>query len=297
MANMHRWDWDDLQFILAVSEHKSAAGAARALRVNHTTVLRRINTFEKAHAIRLFDRLATGYVMTTTGEELLSAARAMQGVVSDLERKFVGQDLRLEGRLRVATCDTLMASVLPPFLSEFRRDHPGISLEVCTGNVVTDLAQRHADVAVRTGDAPTDTLIGRRVGEVQFAVYASADFCERHSNQGLKDLKLWLAPNQTLSGLGVAKWLEAHIPSSAVVVRADSLVSLRQAALSGLGCAPLPCYLGDATPGLVRLAFDGLSGISTGLWVLTHRDLRHTARVHAFTSFAAQQLRLRLSPT
>lgn len=293
-AKMHRWNWDDLRLVLAVAEHKSLAGAARALHINHTTVLRRINAFEKEHALRLFDRLSSGYAMTEAGEELLATARAMKGVVSELERKLVGQDLRLEGNLRITTCDTLMASLLPPILGRFGECHPDISLEVTTGSFVSNLSERHADIAIRTGDDPTDTLIGRRVADVRFAVYAAKGAWDHQGAAEITKFPRWLAPDQTLSGMDIYRWMQTSIPASAMVLKADSLVTLRQAALGGVGLVPLPCYLGDSTPGLERLEYDGLADFKTGLWVLTHRDLRHTARVRAFTTFAAGQLRSEL---
>jgi DNA-binding transcriptional LysR family regulator len=83
---MHRIDWDDLRYVLAVAEHGSLAAGARALGVNHTTVLRRINAFESAQAVRLFERLPTGYALTAGGEELLAAARQMGDVAAMLQR-------------------------------------------------------------------------------------------------------------------------------------------------------------------------------------------------------------------
>lgn len=279
---------------MAVAEHRSLASAARALGVNHTTVLRRINAFETEHALRLFDRLPSGYAMTEAGEELLATARAMEGVVSELERKLVGKDLRLEGTLRITTCDTMMASLLPAVLGQFAECHPNISLEVTTGNFVSNLSERHADVAVRTGDDPTETLIGRRVADVRFAVYAAESLAERDGSADPTKTGKWLAPDMTLSGMDIYRWIQTAIPSESIVMRADSLVTLRQAALAGLGYVPLPCYLGDTTPGLVKLGYRGLSSFKTGLWALTHRGLRHTARVRAFTQFAAENLAARL---
>jgi DNA-binding transcriptional LysR family regulator len=65
---------------------------------------------------------------------------------------------------------------------------------------------------------------------------------------------------------------------------------LRQAALAGLGVTALPCYLGNTTPGLVRLRPEPIGAMETALWVLTHEDLRRTTRVSAFTDFIAQAL-------
>ncbi|KPU61094.1 bacterial regulatory helix-turn-helix, lysR family protein [Pseudomonas fluorescens] len=287
---MHTWDWGDLRLILAVAEHKSFAAAGRALHLNHTTVLRRINAFEKLHAFRLFDRLSTGYTMTDAGEELLQTAQIMNIAVSELSRKLEGKDLRLEGILRITTCDTLMASILPEALGGFSELHPEISLEITTGNFISDLAQRHADVAIRTSDSPPDALIGRRIADVGFAVYAARGFSQRHGSVDPAHFNRWLAPDLALGQMDIAKWLRASVPATSIVFKADSLVTLRQAALGGLGIAALPCYLGDSTPGLERVPFVGLNALKTGLWVLTHQDLRHTARVQAFTRFLNEAL-------
>src|SRR5688572_30945956 len=98
-------DWDDLRYVLAVTEAGSLSGAARKLGVNHTTVLRRVGHFERRLGLRLFERLPTGYVLTAGGEELIAASRQIEATVTTLERKLAGQDLRLEGTVRVTTTD------------------------------------------------------------------------------------------------------------------------------------------------------------------------------------------------
>ena len=95
--SVHRMEWDDLQYVLAVADAGSLAGAAELLRVNRTTVLRRINAFERKHAVRLFDRLPSGYALTPGGGELLTAARGLEHTILTLERKIAGEDQRTEG--------------------------------------------------------------------------------------------------------------------------------------------------------------------------------------------------------
>jgi DNA-binding transcriptional LysR family regulator len=146
---MTQLEWDDLRYVLAVATSGSLAGAARNLGVNHTTVLRRIGAFEQRLGLRLFERLPTGYVLTAGGEELITAARHIDDTVTALERKLAGQDLRLSGVLRITTTDTLMGSILPEILAEFRDSHPGIAIEVAISNLMFNLTRRDADVAIR----------------------------------------------------------------------------------------------------------------------------------------------------
>ncbi|WNJ87883.1 LysR family transcriptional regulator [Bosea sp. 685] len=294
-AKMHSWNWDDLRFVLAVAEHRTLAGAGRAMRVNHTTVLRRINAFEQSYGLRLFDRLPHGYALTDSGDELLKAANEMSTIVDNLERKLTGRDLRLEGILRITTCDTLMGSVLPGILRAFSALHPGITLEVTTGSFVTDLAQRDAHIAIRTGDDIPDRLIGRRISDVGFGIYAAMDLVEQNENVEPRAFDRWLVPDVTLGGMGISRWLNKNVPAGAVALRADSLIALRQAAQAGLGFALLPHYLGDLSPNLRRVRYSAPEFETTGLWVLTHEDLRRTARVNTFTAFASKELQ-RLRP-
>jgi DNA-binding transcriptional LysR family regulator len=287
---MASFEWDDLRYVLAVANAKSLAGAARALGVNHTTVLRRVSAFEKRLGLRLFERLATGYVLTAGGEELIATARHIDDTVTALERTLAGQDLRLSGAVRITTTDTLMGSVLPGILAEFREAYPGIQVEVAVSNLMLNLSKRDADVAIRPAKDPPETLVGRRVAKVAFAIYASRAYIAQHGKiaDKISDLRKqqWIAPDDSLAGTSVAQWMRAELPDVDVSLRADSLVAMRQAAQAGLGLAALPCYLGDTSPDLLCV-HPPIAAMETALWILTHDDLRHTARIRAFTEFAA----------
>ena len=84
-------NWDDLRVFLAIADQGSLAGAARQLRVNHSTVFRRLNTIEEDLKVRLFERLPRGYVLTAAGEEMTVAARRVEADVADIERRIVGR--------------------------------------------------------------------------------------------------------------------------------------------------------------------------------------------------------------
>jgi DNA-binding transcriptional LysR family regulator len=278
--------WDDLRYVLAVADGGSLASAARNLRVNHTTVLRRVGAFEKQLGLRLFERLPTGYALTAGGEELIAAARHIDDTVTTLERKLAGQDLRLSGIVRVTTTDTLMGSILPEILAEFRAAQPGIQIEVGLSNLMFNLSKRDADVAIRPAKDPPETLVGRRVATVAFAIYGSAKYLLKHRKIDDLAAHQWVAPDDSLSDTSVAQWMRAEQPQAEVTFRADSLLGLRQAAQAGLGLAALPCYLGDTSSDLVCVR-SPIAAMETALWILTHEDLRHTARIRAFTEFAA----------
>jgi DNA-binding transcriptional LysR family regulator len=281
-------DWADLRYILAVAEHGSLAAAGRKLNVSHTTVLRRINAFEAEHGLRLFDRLASGYALTAGGEQVLAAARQISDIVDSVQRKLVGQDLRLEGQIRVSTTDTLMASILPPILAAFAERYPGIVIEISVSNTLADLTRREADVAIRAAGTPPDTLVGRKLACTAWALYGVIDHVPRDLSE-----TTWIAPDDSLVRTAYAVWLRENMPRARIVARSDSFVAMRELALQGVGVVALPCYLGDTCAGLQRVG-GALPGVSNELWIITHEELRRTARITAFMSFvgdAIQRLR------
>ena len=285
----HRVNWDDLRFVLAVADHGSVASAARRLGVNHTTVLRRMHAFEESKRIRLFERLPTGYVLTAEGEQLVVAARSIDDTVAALERRIAGQDLKLEGVIRVTTTDSFMTSVLPRHLASFRRRHPRITIELALTNSRLNLTKRDADVAIRPARELPSPLIGTRVSDVAFAVYAARSYLDDHPVDIFAKDHAWLGGDELLANSPVSGWMQRHVPEARIVFRADSFVALRHATEAGLGMAVLPCCLADAYSSLERL--DGpVDDLRTGLWVLTHLDLSRAARIRAFTEHMEKAL-------
>ena len=286
---MHSCDWDDLRYALAVADAGSLAGAARKLGVDHTTVLRRMASLEAQLGARLFERAATGYAPTAAGEALVAAARQVGETVTDLERRIAGQDLRLNGTLRVATTDTLMQSLLPSVLTRFATQHSDLHLEISTATTMVNLTKREADVAVRAARKLPENLVGRRVAEVAFALYASNHYLRSVPARRPLDKHIWVGLDDSLAGTSIAHWMRTTLSQPLVRARADTLTAACKMAEAGLGVVALPCYLGDLSRGLRRIN-KPLDAMNTELWVLTHEDLRATARVGAWTDWLVQEL-------
>ena len=286
---MHTLPWTDLQHVLAVADAGSVAKGAKAIGVNHTTVLRRVAACERALGVKLFTRSPTGYTLTAAGEEIAAAARAMHETVLSIERTVAGRDLRLTGTVRVTTTDTLAHSLLPSALAAFAGAHPAIALELTTTNVMVNLTRRDADIAVRPTTSPPPNLVGRRISEVAIALYAAPSYLARVPARRPLDKHTWLAPDDSLASTTIAQWMRTELDVTPVL-RADTLTSLAHAAASGLGVAALPCYLADRHPGLSRVR-GPIAAMATELWVLTHADLRDTARIRALTDHLSTTLR------
>jgi DNA-binding transcriptional LysR family regulator len=285
--NASRIDWDDLRYVLALARNGSLSAAARSLRVTHTTVLRRLDVIEERLQVRLFERLRSGYQATPAGETLRLSAEQCEPLVAQAERHIMGGDTRLTGSLRVSTAHVLALHLLPVALALFHAEHEKIVVEVRASRERVDLARREADIALRMTKEVPDTLVGRQLGQIRVRVYGWHQDARiaALSEHGLPSMTSLLQDFPWIGFDGqdriYDRWIDAHVPLSAIVARADHFPSALALLRAGLGLSILPEFVALDTPGLVALS-GPIEALQTPLWILTHADLRNTARVRAF---------------
>lgn len=272
-------DWDNLRFVLAASRHRSLSGAAADLGVRHTTVGRRLHALEDALSVRLFDRRPDGLHATAAGLEMVAVAERVEFELHAAQSLVMGQDTDLRGSLRVSLFDDLFR-VVADGIGSFITRYPGIQLTVTSTLDPVSLTRREADVAIRLSESPPEGLLGRRVGSVHYAVYGSdALIAQVGEDAPLQDFP-WLGWDERLPGKWLDTWLNDNAPGAKIVARIDESAILRkQAIAAGIGLFFMPCYEGDATPGVRQMR---PPQFSRPLWMLTLMELRHTSRVRAF---------------
>lgn len=279
--------WEDLRLVLAIARGGTLVAAAAELGNSHPTVLRQAAQLERRIGVRLFDRSRRGYGLTQAGEEIFGVAQRVELEVEVLERKLVGRDTRPAGLIRLTTVDSLLCGPLTPLLAAFRRQCPQITLEVASTRAMSNLSRREADLAIRAGGQPPDHLVGRKLSRIAVAIYQA-----RHlARESAIDLAAqhWLMPDDSLSHLASVGWLERRQLHKRAVFRADSLLTLAQAARSGMGLAILPCYLADPDAMLARVSAP-IDELASDLWLLTHPELARVARIRTFMDAMYEQI-------
>src|SRR3954471_22629732 len=183
-------DWANLELFLAVARGGSLASAASTLRVDASTVHRRIASLEEALRTRLFARSPRGYALTNAGHELLPYATAMDEQATAARRKLAGRDEALTGTVRVSAVHD-GAGILSPILASFRAKHPGVTVAVDMRSAFADLARQQADVALRVSTrAPEGDLVAKHVAKLAVAFYASRAYLTRQGRpERVEDLR------------------------------------------------------------------------------------------------------------
>lgn len=277
-------DWDTLRLVLALQRRGTLTASAAELGITRTTVGRRLQQVEAALGVRLFDRTSEGLLPTPAGEHLARAAAAVEDTVLEAEARVRRQDAMLRGELRVTTVDFLFDG-FPELFGSFVERHPGVALTVQAVDTELSLRRGEADLALRIANAPADHLVGRRVGQLQFELYAARSLLARVGLDAPLSALPWLHWHDRAAGAWLDQWLGEHAPGARVALRVDGYAAMRRAVQAGIGVHFLCPFHGDRDPELVRLD-RRLSEHARALWVLTLRELRQTGRVRAFLDHA-----------
>ncbi len=278
-------NWSDLRYFLAVQRAGTLAGAGRELGVEHTTVGRRIAALEEALGATLFVRTPDGLSLTAAGTRILPLVEDVERSVQELERRVAGDDARLEGIVRLTTSEGL-TGFLVKRLPGLKERHPGIQVEVLSGNASLDLARGEADLAVRLMKTTQPDLVARKLADCGWSLYAADGYVARAGAPGEPwDLSRHdvVGYDETMSGIPGAVWLAEHARDAHVVLRGNSIISVLNAAIVGMGLAVLPCFMADAEPNLRRLTKAVLG--TREMWLVFHPDRSRVERVRAVMDF------------
>ncbi len=287
------FDWSDLRYLLAVARQGSTIAAARALGVNQSTVHRRLLELERRIGHVLVRRHSTGYQLTELGEALRPAIERVDEAVASVERQVRDYGNELVGTIRL-TCPEPLVSRIAPLLDLFHERHPKLRVEFVMSDGYLDLSKGEADVALRSGEPADETLVGRKIGDSIWAVYASQSYVQQnggpHRTEDLASHSI-VGFDGVLSNHRAAKWLASVVPDATVTVRCNSVLGGLMAVKSGAGVAPLPTTIADMHDDLVQV-LPPVPELARGWYLLTHPDLRKTPRIGAFFDFVLGELDL-----
>jgi DNA-binding transcriptional LysR family regulator len=287
------FDWNDLRHFLAVAREGSTLAAAKVLRVNQSTVHRHLSALEKDLGCKLVERHPTGYRLTDLGKESRAHAERMDESAAALERHIASSAKGMTGCVRVS-CSTAVGHRLMKsgLLDRFRERYPGLTVALIMTERLANLSKGEAEIAIRGGEPSDESLVGKKMADVPWGIYATRSYVERfghpHTPGDLNRHRI-IRFDESLANHKAARWLESNAPHATVCGESGNIPGILLAVKSGAGLAHLPAPVGDSDPELVCV-LGPLQELSYPMYLLTHRDLRKAPRVSAFFDFCSKEL-------
>ena len=282
-AKMRTLEWSDLRVVLAVARGKTLRRSALSLRVNQSTVSRRVAALEEALGVRLFERLDGAMTATRAGEGVIDEAERIEHHVLAIQERVANQDAVIAGSVRVTTVSTIANHILIPAMSQLRSRHPALCLELISDNTNHSITRREADIAVRFArPSKDDGMLCQRVSEIGYAVFTAA-------GSSPDDLP-WLTYDDSTANVPQTRWIASikreEEPTPLLVNDGEAIL---HAVRHGLGKSLLPNFLESRFDDIQVLRQYG-TVLSREVWLIVHPQIRRLARIEAVMTWIASAL-------
>jgi DNA-binding transcriptional LysR family regulator len=272
-AKMRSLEWSDLRVVLAVARSKTLRASAVSLRVNQSTVSRRVAALETALGVRLFERLEGAMTATRAGEAVIDEAERIEHHILSIQERVANQDAVIAGSVRLTTVSTIANHILIPAMSQLRSRHPALCLELISDNTNLSITRREADIALRFArPSKDDAMLCQRIGEIEYAVFTVA-------GASPDDLP-WLTYEDS-ANVPQARWIAASRRNEEPIpLLVNDGEAILHAVRSGLGKSLLPVFLQDRFDDLQFLPRYGIV-LSREVWLIVHPQIRRLARIQS----------------
>lgn len=286
------FDWTLVRSFLAVMEHGSLLAAARALGISQPTLGRHMAALEQQIGATLFERTGRALVPTALAQRLAEQGRGLETAANAFALSAMGTQAQRGGTVRITASEPVSCVMLPPLLAQMRVTLPDIQVELVASDGVSDLLRREADVAIRMVQPRQADLIARRIGRVGISACAHRSYLlrrgtpQRPADLLAHDLVGTDRSDAVIRGFAA---MGHPLPREAFAVRTDHLMAYWGLVRAGLGVGFCANYLIRSDPDVVGL-LPGLKALEIPVWLVVHREIRHTPRFRRVFDFLAQAL-------
>ena len=279
--------WDDLRVFLEVARQGTVHAAAKKLKLDHSTVCRRIGKLEDLLAIKLLDRSQRGIVVRGGALQLLDHIESMETHAISIEDALVGSQTAATQFVRIATMEGIASQYLASRIVQLESFAPNVTIELVSMPQPADLSRKEADFFLSFFPPRLPGLSSRKVAEVALFLYCSEKYSRAHgvplTLDELKDHN-FVAYIDDLLAIDAVRWLDDLIKSPKVSFYSNSILAQCEAAVSGLGIALLPTFVAGGVPGLTRVLPDEAI-VRRDIWVSVRKEQGALTRIRSVMKF------------
>jgi DNA-binding transcriptional LysR family regulator len=279
--------WDDLKMFLEVARHGSVHAAAKRLRLDHSTVCRRIGRLESLLAVKLFDRSRKGIAVRSEAQGLLKHIEQMDRHAGHLEDAFLRGKSTTTQVVRIATMEGIASGYLARRLPALAQFGPNVKIELVSIPQAVDLSRKEADVFLSFFNPDARGLKSTLFGTFSLFLYCSKDYLRRHGAPRTRedlDAHVFVGYIDDLLTINAVRWLDEVVTAPDMSFHSNSVFAQCNAAVSGLGIALLPTFVGEGVAGLQRILPENVS-VQREVWVSVRTEQSHLSRIKAATQF------------
>jgi DNA-binding transcriptional LysR family regulator len=268
-------DWENLRYFAALARNKTLLGAARALKVEHATVARRVAALEAGMGVKLVDRRGRRLTLTPQGQEIAAMAETMERQADAIARA-ASVKTALNGYVTISAPPALASLLLAPRFVELQRNNPGLQITILGETRAASLNRREADIAVRLSRPEQGDLTLVKAGNMRFGFYASPAYLAQTAPEHWQ----FIAYDQAMAAAPQHQILVEAAKNRPIMLRASTLELQLALAQAGGGIALLPAFMAQNAGGLSEAALRD-QPFFRDIWLVVHNDVKSVPAIRA----------------
>lgn len=273
---------DDLLVLLEVARSGRYSRAAESLKLNHTTVARRIGAVERALGGRVLTRSVSGWQLTPLGSQAIAAAEEVRAALDGLVAGSVA-DKTLEDVVRISTPDAFSSYIAAPAAAEVHRRHPGVTVEIIAATRRAAPQRSDLDIEVVVGQPDVLNAQAVRLGGYLLGLFGARTYFEsaplpRETRElGQHQLVYFITSMLQLDYLDMGRRI---LPAMRDAVTSTNVLAHVEATRAGAGIGLVPTFLAARHDDLIRVLADDVE-IPLDYWMVTRTEGMRRAAVAA----------------
>jgi DNA-binding transcriptional LysR family regulator len=274
----------DLYRFICVVEAGSFSAAADKIGTAKSSLSRRVMHLEQILGVQLLNRTSRQFTLTTIGEQIYRHALNMMAAAEAATHSAQEALGSPSGIIRLAAPGILLDWLLGQ-QSTFRQIYPQVTYALVQADAQLELRTQRLDLSLSLGSAPLDSseIVVRPLAQLRNVIVGTAALLEQLGNPKsitrLGDDALLASGCPTPQAWQMDGW-QRDLQNPALC--ADNLITVREAAKSGIGLACLPIHAcrDELASGALALACPEDTPAPTTLYALTasHRSITQSTR-------------------
>jgi len=289
-------NWDDIRLFLGLARNGRVAIAAKGLKVDPTTLIRRVKKLEDSLNCNLFELTKKGYVLTSQGSELVRYIEKAEHYFLEAQNKLSDERSHLAGTIRVSVSEGFGSWFLAPLLPDFKAQYPGICIELVATSGFLNLNKREADMAILLEKPSKGLLVTQKLTDYELYLYTHETLVQSAKPKSLHDLRHFNLVSYVpdLVYAPQLKFIEETALSQLSALRSTSINAQHQMLVNGAGVGILPKFIAEHQAGLVRLLQQDIH-IKRTFWLASHKETYTQAKFQAFSSWLLEKVQFNRS--
>jgi DNA-binding transcriptional LysR family regulator len=279
--------WDDLKVFLEVARQGSVHAAAKRLKLDHSTVCRRIGRLESLLAVKLLDRSRKGTAVRHEAQGLLKHIEQMDRHAGSLEDAIARGATDASQIVRIATMEGIASGYLARCLPALTQFDQNVKIELVSIPQAVDLNRKEADIFLSFFNPSARGLKSALFGNFSLFLYCSKAYLRQHGmprNREDLDSHVFVGYIDDLLAINAVRWLDEVVTAPTMSFHSNSVIAQCNAAVSGLGIVLLPTFVAAGVAGLQRILPDKIV-VQREVWVSVRTEQSHLSRIKAVTQF------------